>query len=78
MNIMKIVKSLEECGLLIKGFSQTIKNEAKEQKGRFLGMLLGSLGANLLLNLLRGKGTTTAGESKIREGEGTITAGKNF
>ena len=77
MNIMKIVKSLEECGLLIKGFSQTIKNEAKEQKGRFLGMLLGSLGANLLLNLLRGKGTTTAGESKIREGEGTITAGKN-
>ena len=78
MNIMKIVKSLEECGLLIKGFSQTIKNEVKEQKGRFLGMLLGSLGANLLLNLLRGKGTTTAGESKIREGEGTITAGKNF
>ena len=78
MNIMKIVKSLEECGLLIKGFSQTIKNEAKEQKGRFLGMLLGSLGANLLLNLLRGKGTTRAGESKIREGEGTITAGKNF
>ena len=78
MNIMKIVKSLEECGLLIKGFSQTIKNEAKEQKGRFLGMLLGSLGANSLLNLLRGKGTTTAGESKIREGEGTITAGKNF
>ena len=78
MNIMKIVKSLEECGLLIKGFSQTIKNEAKEQKGRFLGMLLGSLGANLLLNLLRGKGKTTAGESKIREGEGTITAGKNF
>ena len=78
MNIMKIVKSLEECGLLIKGFSQTIKNELKEQKGRFLGMLLGSLGANLLLNLLRGKGTTTAGESKIREGEGTITAGKNF
>ena len=78
MNIMKIVKSLEECGQLIKGFSQTIKNEAKEQKGRFLGMLLGSLGANLLLNLLRGKGTTTAGESKIREGEGTITAGKNF
>ena len=78
MNIMKIVKSLEECGLLIKGFSQTIKNEAKEQNGRFLGMLLGSLGANLLLNLLRGKGTTRAGESKIREGDGTITAGKNF
>ena len=50
----------------------------KKQKGRFLGMLLGSLGASLLLNLLRGKGTIRAGESKIREGEGTIRAGKDF
>ena len=38
-DIRKIVKSLEESGLLIKGVSETIKNEAKEQKGRFLGML---------------------------------------
>ena len=38
-DIMKIVKSLEESGLLIKGFSETIKNEAKEQKGGFLEML---------------------------------------
>ena len=38
-DIIKIVKSLEESGLLIKGVSETIKNEAKEQKGRFLGML---------------------------------------
>ena len=52
---MKIVKSLEESGLLIKGVSKTIKNEAKEQKGGFLGMLLGTLRANLLRNLLTGK-----------------------
>ena len=45
---MKIVKSLEECGLLIKGVSETIENESKEQKGGFLGMLLSTLAANLL------------------------------
>ena len=70
-DIMKIVKSLEESGLLIKGVSETIKNEAKEQKGGFLGMLLGTLGASLLANLLTVTGT-------IRAGEGTIRAGKNF
>ena len=51
---MKIVKSLEEPGLLIKGFSETIKNEPKEQKRRFFGMLLGTLGASFLGNLLTG------------------------
>ena len=44
-DIMKIVKSLEESGLLIKSVSKTIKNEAKEQKGEFRSMLLGTLGA---------------------------------
>ena len=58
---MKIVQSLKESDLLIKSISQTIKNEAKEQKGRFLGMLLGTLGATLLGNLLAGKGTISAG-----------------
>ena len=53
-DIMKIVKSLEESGLLIKDVSEIIKNEAKEQKGGFLGMLLGTLGARLLGNLLTG------------------------
>ena len=48
---MKIVKSLEEYGLLIRSVSEIIKNEAKEQKGGFLGMLLGNLGASLLGNL---------------------------
>ena len=41
-DIMKIVKSLEDSGLLIKGVSGTIKNDAKEQKGGFLSMLLGT------------------------------------
>ena len=69
--IMKIVKSLAESGLLIKGVRETIKNEAKEQKGGFLSILLGTLGASLLGNLLTGKGT-------IREGEGTIRADETF
>ena len=50
-------KSLKESGLLIKRVSKTSKNKAKEQKGVFLGMLLGTLGASLLENLLAGKGT---------------------
>ena len=68
---MKIIRSLEESVLLIKGVSKTIKNVAKEQKGGFLGMLLGALRARLLGNLLTGKGT-------IRAGEGTIRAGQDF
>ena len=60
--IMKIIKPLEEAGLLIKGVSETTKNKAKEQKGSFLSMLLGTLGASLLKNLLTGKGTVKAGK----------------
>ena len=56
-DIMKIVRSLEESGLLIKGFSETIKNEAKGQKAEFLEMLSGTLGASLLGNLLAGNST---------------------
>ena len=51
-DIMEIVKSLEESGLLIKGLSDTIQNEVKKQKGGFLGMWLGQLGASLLGNIL--------------------------
>ena len=54
-DIMKIVKSLEKSCLLIKDVSETIKNEPKEEKGGFLRMLLGTLGASLLKNLLTGK-----------------------
>ena len=68
---MKIIKYLKKSGLLIKGVSETIKNEAKEQKGGFLSMLLGTLGASLLVNLLTGKGI-------IKAGEGTITARQDF
>ena len=55
-DIIRIVKSLEDSGLLLKGVSETIQNEAKEQKGGFLSMLLGTLGASLLGNILAGKG----------------------
>ena len=62
-DIMKIIKPFEESGLLIKGVSETNKNEAKEQKGGFLGMLLDILGASILGNLLtsQGRGTIRAG-----------------
>ena len=55
-DIMKIIKSLQESGLLIKAVRETIKNEAKEQKGGFLGMLICTLGPCLFGNLLTGKG----------------------
>ena len=75
-DMMKIVKSLEESTLLPKGVSKTIKNEAKEQKGGFLSMLLGTLGVSLLANLLAGKGRIRTG--MIRASEGTIRADQNF
>ena len=52
---MKLVKYLEDSGLLIKGVSETIENKAEEEKGRFLSMLLGILGASLLRHLLQVK-----------------------
>ena len=78
--VIKIVKSLEDSGLLIKGVSETIKNEAREQKGGFIGMLLDILGASLLENLLTGKGViaTSQGQGTIRAGEGTVRAGQDF
>ena len=71
-DILKIVKSLEDSGILLKGVSETIKNEAKEQRGGFLSMLLGTLGASLLGDILS-KGLS--GKGVIRAGEGTIRAG---
>ena len=53
-DVIKIIKSLEKSGLLIKDVSEKIENKAKEQKGGFFGMLLGTLGASLLGNLLTG------------------------
>ena len=75
---MKIVTSLEESGLLIKSVSETSKNEAKEQKGGFIGMLLGTLDASLLGNLLAGKDTNRADEGIIGADKDTITADQYF
>ena len=65
---MKIVKSLEESGLMIKGISETIKNEVKNQKAGFLPMLLGTLAASMLVNALSGRGVIRADEGRIRAG----------
>ena len=70
-DILKIVKYLEDSGILLKGVSETIKHEAKEQTVGFLSMLLGTLGASLLGNMLAGKGVMRGGERTIRAGYGS-------
>ena len=70
-DILKIVKSLEDSGVLLKDVSETIQHEAKEQRGGFLSMLLGTLGGSLLGGILS-KGLSSKGV--IRAGEGTIRA----
>ena len=70
-DVIEIVTSLEESELLIKGISETNRNETKEQKGGLLSMLLGTLAASMLGSALTGRGV-------IRAGEGTIKAGRNF
>ena len=76
-DIIKIVKSLEDSGLLLKGITETVQNEVKEQKGEFLSMLLGTLSASLLGNILADKETNRAGKCKgiNSVGEGIVTAG---
>ena len=84
--IIKIVKSLEDYGLLLTGVSETVQNEARQQKVGFLIMLLGTLGTSLLGNILAGKEINRAGKGvrvKIvsektkskRQGRGVIRAG---
>ena len=70
-DILKIVKFLEDSGILLKRVSETIKNEAKEQKGEFLSMLLDTLCASLLGDMLLGKGFIRAGEGTARVGYGS-------
>ena len=72
-DIIKIIEALENSGILLKGVTKTIENETKEQRGGFLSMLLGTLGARLLSNLLTGKGIMRAGEGIVRAGEGAVT-----
>ena len=69
---MKIIRSLEYSGLLLNEVTETVQNELKEQKGRFISMLLGTLVASLLGNLLWGKGAiaTSQGRAIYRAGKG--------
>ena len=68
-DVMKNVQALEDSNILLKGVNKIIKNETKEQKGGFLSMLLGTLGASLLGNLLTGKGIVTAGTGNKKKME---------
>ena len=82
-DILKIVKSLENSGVLLKRVSETIQHEAKEQRGGFLSMLLGTLGASFLGDVLSkglsGKGVIRAGEGTVRTGYGSKRPSlKNF
>ena len=73
-DVMKIVQALDDSNILLKGVTKIIKNETKEQKGGFLSMLLGTLGASLLGNLLAGKGIVGAGSGN-KKGKGIVKAG---
>ena len=76
-DIIKIVKSLEDSGLLLKGVTETVQNEVKEQKEGFLSMLLDTLGASFFGNLLTGRGINRAGKGRgiNRAGEEVVSVG---
>ena len=69
-DILKIVKSLEDSGIIVKGASDVIKNDAKQESGGFLSMLLGTLAVSLLSNMLTGEGVKRAGEETVEPGCG--------
>ena len=73
-DLMKIIQALEDYNVLLKGVTETIKNETKEQKGEFPSMLLGTLGASLLENLLTQKGIVRTGSGN-KNGKGNVRAG---
>ena len=72
--LMKIVQALEDCNILLKGVTKTVKNETKKQKGGLFSMLLDTLGASLLGNMLTGKGIVRAGYGN-EKGKGMLRAG---
>ena len=74
IDVMKIVQVLEDSNILLKGVTKTIKNETKEEKRGFLGMLFDTLGASLLGNMLAGKGIVRVGYGNKR-GKGIVRAG---
>ena len=67
-DLLKIIKSLENSGLLLEGITEIVKNEAKEQKGGFLSTLISVLGSTLLSSMLFGIGVVLTGEGTIRAG----------
>ena len=73
-DVIKIVQALEYTNILLKGVTEAVKKETKEQKGGFLSILLGTLGASLLGNLLTRKGIVRAGSGN-NEGKGVVRAG---
>ena len=73
-DVMKTVQALEDSDILLKRVTETVKNDIKEQKRGFLSMLLGTLGASLLGNLLTGKGIVRAGSGN-NKGKGIVRAG---
>ena len=77
-DLIKIVKLVEDSGLLLKGVTESIQNEVKEQKGGFLSMLLGTFGASLLGNLLTGKGAFHAGKGVNKNGKGIHRAAEGI
>ena len=76
-DIIKVAQELEDSNILLKGVTETVENELKEQKWGFISMLLGTLGASLIENLLTGKGIYRAGKIKgiNRAGERIVRAG---
>ena len=76
-DIIKIIQALEDSNILLKGVTKAIINETKEQKGGFLSMLLGTLGASLLGNLLTGKRIVRAGSGGNKKGKGIVRAGSS-
>ena len=78
-DIIKTVKSLEDSGSLLKGVTETVQNEAKKQKAGFLSMLLGTLGASLLGNILTGEGAIQKSQGwgiyRAGKGKGVVRAG---
>ena len=73
-DIMKVVQALADSNILLKGVTKTIRNEKKERKGGFLSILLGTLGASLLGNLLSRKRIVIAGSGN-KKGKGIVRAG---
>ena len=78
--MIKIIKAIEDSAILIKGTMKTIETEIKEQKIGFLGMLLGTLGACFLGNMLAGQGIVRAGydNNRAKQFQGIVIAGYGF